>query len=97
MSAAASRRPGLSSNWTRALSCAIMADGVLIILGNLPQQRIHLLCRTAFIGVMFLGQYLVARVRFCPEALLFGFAVFWCPCRLPLSEYFIDVLLAIAS
>src|SRR5215472_11161267 len=39
---------------------------------------------------MFLGQYLVARLRFCPEPLPFGFAVFWCPCQWPLSEYFID-------
>ena len=43
---------------------------------------------------MLLGQYLVRRalLRFCPEPLPFGFAVFWYPCRLPLSEYFIDVV-----
>ncbi len=53
-----------------------LGGGVLIILGNLAQQRIHLLCRTAFIWVMFLGQHRVARLHFCPEPPPLGFAVF---------------------
>lgn len=92
--------PALASRPPAALEG--LADSRLTGQKQAAQQRVHLLCRAAFIWVMPLGQYLVARLRFCPEPLAFGFAAFWCPCRLRLSEYFIDalvtpLLLAIAS